>query len=183
MRDKLALHCWRGGLTHHNILSCMTNSSSHGFAACDLDRAGCVWLWLAMALVMHQGHSLLLVDLSNACLLPCRCAGHHLSSKQGKDATTSAHIHDDFALEISHVFQDGSVVGPCPDLVLQHVLLMHEHAIVVEVQLCTACVCLGCKLILLLLQQSHIMLGNFLVKVASRIWTGFRCCCSPPCLS
>lgn len=78
--------------------------------------------------------------------------GQYLSSKKGKDATASTNIHHNFPLKVSCVLQDCSVIGSGPDLILQHVLLMHEHAIVMEVQLSTACICFGRKLILLLLQ-------------------------------
>ena len=80
---------------------------------------------------------------------------HYLSSKQGEDTTASTNIHYCFALEVCCIFQDGSIVGSCPDLILQHVLLMHQHAVVVKVQLCTACVSFGGELVLLLLQAAH----------------------------
>lgn len=62
----------------------------------------------------------------------------YLSSKQREDSTASTDIHDGFALKVCCVLQDGSIVGACPNLILQHVLLVHQHAIVVKVQLSTA---------------------------------------------
>ena len=78
---------------------------------------------------------------------PLRRSMGHLRCKQGQDTAPCPHVHDHLALEVAGILHDGCIVGPCPHIVLQHVLLVLQHAIVVEVQVCAAAVGFPLKLI------------------------------------
>lgn len=73
--------------------------------------------------------------------------GVNLCGKEGEDAGASAHIHDSAAVEIGGVLHDGAVVEARPHAILQHILLVLQHAVIVEVQLSTARLRLAVKLV------------------------------------
>ena len=80
----------------------------------------------------------------------------YLCSKQGQHATAGPNVHDNLAVEISCVLKDSSVIGACSDLVLEHVLLVHQHSIVMEIQISAGLVCFDVKVVPLLLQTAEL---------------------------
>lgn len=74
-----------------------------------------------------------------------RWGGPGLRGKQREDAAAGTHIHDGLAVKVRCVVEDGAVVSAGAHVVLQHVLLVLQHAVVVEVQRRTAAIRLAHK--------------------------------------
>lgn len=72
--------------------------------------------------------------LSFTCIT--RNTGANLSSEKGQDAGSCPNVNDGRSLEIIPIAHDRPEVGPRARRVLEHVLLVLQHAIVVEVHVC-----------------------------------------------
>ena len=59
-------------------------------------------------------------------------------------------------MKISCVLKDSSVIGACSDLVLEHVLLVHQHSIVMEVEISAGLICFDVEVVPLLLQMAEL---------------------------
>ena len=78
----------------------------------------------------------------STCLACVHFFGSSLRSKEGEDATATADIHDDLVAEVRGIPNDGVAVAGRPYRVLQHVLLVLQLRVVVEILLyCRFIVC------------------------------------------
>jgi len=58
-----------------------------------------------------------------------------LGSEEGEDAAACADVHHRLSLEVVEIVEEGGVVSPRPYIILEHVLLVLQHAVVMEIHL------------------------------------------------